>query len=181
MENNDNINNGEVDTQRHDTICSWCGRDYTKKSAHVKEDVLKEYVRCMLSQTEFRKEFSLLDNTVKLGFVEPQGDISIFLDERQKNGADLQTLRDIRMLASFEYIKVVDEDTGDVVTILSRSDDERHEEPLRYAKAIKELAEMVSTSQLAMIRNCSSLFSVLCLNIVDELVNKNFYEGVGLY
>lgn len=171
----------DVNSQEQSHVCAWCGRDYTKKTTHVSEDVLKDYVRCMLSQSEFRKEFSLLNNTIKVGFVEPQGDISIFIDERQKSGTDIHILRDIRLLASLEYVKAIDEDTGDVVTILNRSEDERKEEPLRYAKAIKELAEMVSTSQLSMIRNCSSLFSVLCLNIVDEIVNKNFYEGVGLY
>ena len=161
--------------------CPWCGRDCTKTSVHISEDVLKEYVRCMLGQVEFRKEFSLLDNSIKVGFVEPPGDISVFLDERQKSGVDIHVLRDIRLLASFEYIGVVDEDTGDTTYIISRNDSERREEPLKYAKAIKELAERISSSQLALIRNCSSAFSILCTNIVDEMVNKNFYEGVGLY
>ena len=165
----------------NNSICPWCGRDYTKNSVHADEEVMREYVRCMLGQVSFRKEFSLLNNTIKIGFVEPTGDISLFIDEKQKNGTDISILRDIRLLASFEYINVVDEDTGVTTPVLQRTEEELKEDPIRYAKAIKELSEKLSVSQLSLIRNCSSLFSVLCITIVDEIVNKNFYEGVGLY
>lgn len=162
-------------------VCPWCGRDCNKTSVHPSEEVLKEYVRCMLGQTIFGKTFYLLDNTVQLRFVEPMADVALLIDERQKAGTDVGILRDIRLLATFESLAVVDEDTGDIQYLINRDAEERKDDAFKFAKAIKDLSERLTTTQLSLIRNCSSLFTVLCASIVDELVNKNFYEGVGLY
>ena len=161
-------------------VCKRCGRPHLEKDIEVDEATLREYTRCALGGRIFSKTFSVCNGelNVTLSALPAEFEVEV---ERLATVAtsDIQTL-DIRLLLSLTEIKAFDADTSGFKTIYSADIEARKKILENPKQAMKDLAEKVDAILLGVLRRMSATFIILQNAILETLVNKDFYEGVGL-
>ena len=161
-------------------VCKRCGRPHLDKDVSVSEDVLKEYTRCALGGIPFTKTFTILNGEITVTFEALPAEFEVSLGYITNSAdSDMQAL-DIRLLMSLTEIRMFDRETSGLKVFYSADLDARRKMLENPKDARIELSSKVDAVLLGALRRMSATFVILQNAILEELVNKDFYEGVGL-
>lgn len=161
-------------------VCKRCGRPHLDKDIEVDEATMQEYMRCALGGRLFSKTFSVLNNELQVTLEALPAEFEVDLERLQFIAeSDIQSL-DLRLLLTLRQIKVFDPDTSGMKTIYNADLDKRKKVLENPKAALQELADAVDAVLLGVLRRMSATFVVLQNAILETIVNKDFYEGVGL-
>ena len=160
--------------------CKRCGRPHLDKDIEVEEETLKEYIRCTLGGRLFSKTFNVLNNELQVVLTALPAEFEVELERLPYDaGANMSPL-DMRLLLTLAEIKVFDPDTSGMKTVYSADLDQRKAMLKNPAEALEMLATKVDSVLLGVLRRMSATFVVLQNAILEEIVNSDFYKGVGL-
>lgn len=160
--------------------CKRCGRPHLTKDLEVDEETMKEYTRCALGGKPFSRTFNVLNNELQVTFLALPAEFEVALERLQAIADSDMYAIDLRMLLTLESIKVFDPDTSGMKTVYFADLEKRRAILEAPKKALEELASDVDAVLLGVLRRMSSTFVVLQNAILENIVNKDFYEGVGL-
>lgn len=161
-------------------VCKRCGRPHLEKDIEVSEEVLREYTRCALGGVPFSRTFTLLGGEFIVTFEALPAEFEVSLGYIARSAdSDMQAL-DIRMLLSLTEIKMFDHETSGLKVFYSADLDKRRTILENPKEALLELSTKVDAVLLGVLRRISATFIILQNAILEELVDKDFYEGVGL-
>lgn len=161
-------------------ICKRCGRIELDKALEVSEETMQEYFRCALGGKPFSKSFTVANGDLTVKFEVLSADAEILLDRYiNKDTNDIQ-LMDLRLLLSLSEITKYDEETSGTKTIYSKSAKDRIKSLENPKKSLEQLVANFDSILLGVIRRMHVTFAILTNTILENIINKDFYEGVGL-
>ena len=167
---------GEVDQKLY---CQRCGRLVTDNPLKVDDNTLKDYVRSRLGQQPFAKVFSAMGGMFKVYCETADADIFRRLEDYTDISGSL-IKPDAQILAVVSGISRVDRDNG-ITTDLYSADSSRRLELLSDVDAgMTALCEKLDGVELGIVRRACKTFVLLNNILMEQLVDENFYEGVGL-
>lgn len=159
--------------------CNRCGRPSMAAELQVSDENMKEYLRCALGNRPFSKVIPVM-GVIEFTFTMLPADLEVRLERHiSKNEGQVNNL-DIRMLLSLEKITKYDEDTAETVTVYEKSAEERSMILNKPEQGLQELSSKLDSALLNVARRASMSFSILCNLILEKMVSRDFYEGVGL-
>lgn len=165
-------------------ICKRCGHDNTQELPKVSKDLLKEYYRVLLTQNVFRKEYSLLDDTIIVTCVEPTRKLlSMYANSWEILGSKaVQYAPDLLCLMLLERIQYKED--GKLVTKYETTKEEREEffrtfDENTIETSIPEFYQNLPQVILIGLKQVVGTFNDLCLNMSEAIQDVNFWKGVG--
>lgn len=161
-------------------ICKRCGRSDMDAELKVEESTIQEYFRCSLGGRPFSKTFNIGDGTLSVTFEAPSADFMVEFERIAAKATNEDDLLDLRMLISLAEIKTYDEQSSGLNTVYKKSADERRKLFEDPKQALLDFSRDFDAVMLMLLRRVNLTFVLLLNEIVNSLVNKDFYKGVGL-
>lgn len=170
-----------ADEGKNNHYCKRCGRFDTDAPLSVSDDVLQEYLRCTLGGRTFSKKFEFGNGKVSMTFEVVPAELNLML-ERIIDNTTLSNAEiiDLRMLMSLSEITAFDEQTSGIKTLYKMSLEDRKKLLEAPTKATEALVKNMDSVLLQIVRRINIAFIMLINEITDSLLNKDFYDGVGL-
>ena len=170
----------DVNLDNASLVCKRCGRPHLDKDVQVSEEVMRDYTRCALGGIPFSRTFTLLNGEFIVTFEALPAEFEVSLGYIANSAdSDMQAL-DIRLLLSLAEIKMFDRNTSGLKVFYTADLDKRRAMLENPKEALRDLSLKVDAVLLGVLRRMSATFVILQNAILEELVNKDFYEGVGL-
>ena len=161
-------------------VCKRCGRVELDKTLEVSEETMQEYFRCSLGGKPFSKSFTVAEGDLTIKFEVLSADAELLMDRYiNKDTTDVQ-LMDLRLLLSLSEITKFDEETSGVKIIYSKTAAERIKALENPKKSLEQLISGFDSIMLGVLRRMHVTFVILTNTILENIINKDFYEGVGL-
>lgn len=174
------MNVTESEQNEHNTgVCTRCGRASLAADLKVSDETMKEYLRCSLGGRVFSKTISV-HGMFDLVFEALPADLEIALERYVQQHTPEISGVDLRTLVTLARIDKYDQDTGETTTVYEKDINTRREFIKHPEKSFEELAKKLDSAMLGVVRRAGLSFLVLCGAIIEELVDGDFYEGVGL-
>lgn len=158
-------------------ICPRCGKDVNQPELTVSEDVLRDYVRHMLGGRRFKKVFDSFEGALRIAFEEPTAGEDW---KKQATGGPRELAGDKYMLLTLASVEVVDKEAGVIRSLYCKTPNERLELIKDVPTSMEQLADSLTTIQLAVVSRCATVFAALLSLIIAEVTSADFYEGAGL-
>lgn len=159
--------------------CHRCGRLVTDNPLKVDDATLKEYVRSRLGQQPFAKVFNAMGGMFKVYCETADADIFRRLEDYTDISGSL-IKPDAQILAVVSGISRVDRDNGTTVDLYSADNSKRLEMLSDVEAGMAALCEKLDGVELGIVRRACKTFVLLNNILMEQLVDENFYEGVGL-
>ena len=175
----DAVNAIQQDAGEH--RCKRCGWDQREDFDIASTDLVKEYFKCMISQTPYQKRYELFNGAVTAVFEEPTGKL-LRLQEKEASKRISEKDNTISDALDFAVIpalvSVTLENEGFGQKILYQADAARRAKILEEGIVPAELDNMPLVT-LQAIRNVYGEFSQLCAQLVRAAQDENFWRGAG--
>lgn len=166
--------------EKQPMICKRCGRIELDKNLEVDEATMKEYFRCSLGGKPFTRSFNVADGDFTATFEVLSADAEVLLDKYiNKDMTDI-ALMDLRLLLTLKEITKLDAETSGIKTIYSRDKKERIKVLDNPKASLEQLTSNFDSIMLGVLRRMNVTFMLLTNTILENIINQDFYEGVGL-
>ena len=167
----------ELSAEHH--VCKRCGRDNMEEDLTVKEEVLQEYFRSLLGQRPFSYTLKALNGMLNIEFTLQHGD-SLLASLGDNKDMDASAAATMFMMSTLSAVSLVDKERGLSKVIYAADEDVLTKAVANYNEYYSKLVKSIDAVQLSVIRQASALFNLLVIQLMNAVVNKDFYEGAGL-
>lgn len=160
--------------------CKRCGYEYAEEDLKVDEEDLKEFVRSLLGNHPFTKEYSLFNGEFKVSYRTLQSDQSSRLaehlytldrlfNEDQKREMDSAVLK----LKLCYYTKECNKIAFPVIS--------KEKDTETVLKECKDFLSVFTDNAMSILTRTLSEFLILQRMLIEEGYDVNFWEGAGLH
>ena len=160
--------------------CKRCGQPVDDEPLKVDQEVLEDYLRASLAGKKFEKTYKIAGGRIQATFEDLPAQVADkFNDIMRSVPADrmLDTAVDYKLALILKLVEFITED-GTVEVKYDGTDRLKGIDDL--PAAVKGLSSKFDETMMAVLRRVSLNFVILLKTISDNLLNSDFYTGVGL-